>query len=396
MASLQTCMKVSFNNTEIAFSGKSDSDLARAYFLFKLVSSNQLVKIGKRLTDVSIKLNLPIKSLIKATIFKQFCGGETIEECDPTIAALARYNIKTILDYSIEGNKSETEFERTAREIVATIEKTKSNKNIPFSVFKTTGIARFALLEKINSGELLTEEEKEEWARVIKRMDYICKTAFNEGVPVLVDAEESWIQDAIDDLVLEMMRKFNANKTIVYNTLQMYRTGRMAYLDELTKTARQEDFFIGVKVVRGAYMEKERQRATEMNYISPIHIDKLSVDKDYDQVLLYSVKNIDKIALCAGTHNESSTLYLTELINEYKIPCDHPHVYFAQLYGMSDHISYNLAKAGYNVAKYVPYGPVKEILPYLIRRAEENTSVAGQTSRELNLILQEKKRRKGK
>ncbi|MDQ3191529.1 MAG: proline dehydrogenase family protein [Bacteroidota bacterium] len=387
-------MKISFDNTEIAFSGKSDSDLTRAYLLFKMVSSNQLVKVGRALTNFSIKLNLPIKSLIKATIFKQFCGGETIEECDPTITSLAKYNIKTILDYSIEGNKSEVEFEKTAAEVVATLEKTKTSKNLPFSVFKMTGIARFDLLEKVNSKLTLTDIEKEEWERVIQRMDFICKTAYDLGESVLVDAEESWIQDAIDELVLEMMRKYNNKKAIVYNTLQMYRTGRIAYLEELLELAKKEDFFIGVKVVRGAYMEKERKRAIDLDYASPIHVDKLSSDNDYDQVLLYCIENLDKVAICAGTHNESSTLYLTELMNKFEIRSNHPHVYFAQLLGMSDHISYNLAKAGYNVAKYVPYGPVKEILPYLIRRAEENTSVAGQTSRELNLILLERKRRR--
>ncbi|HET6243007.1 MAG: proline dehydrogenase family protein [Bacteroidetes bacterium] len=388
-------MKISFDNTEIAFSGKSDADLTRAYILFNMVSSMQMVKIGKKLTDFSIKLNLPIKGLIKATIFKQFCGGETIAECDKTIANLADYKIKTILDYSVEGKESELEFERTTTQLIATIEKAKTSQNIPFSVFKVTGIARFNLLEKVNSNCVLTEAEKQEWEKVISRFDHICKTAFLSGIPVLIDAEESWIQDAIDELALKMMRLYNNEKAIVYNTLQMYRTGRINYLEELLMKAKAEKFFIGMKLVRGAYMEKERTRAIEMNYTSPIHVDKLGVDKDYDRALLFCIENFYEISICAGTHNEASALYLAELMDEFKIEKNNPKIYFAQLLGMSDHISYNMAKVGYNVAKYVPYGPVKEILPYLIRRAEENTSVAGQTSRELSLILKERKRRKG-
>jgi proline dehydrogenase len=387
-------MNVSFDNTEIAFSGKSDTDLFRAYLLFKLVSSNTLVKTGKVLTNMAVKMNLPIRPFIKATIFKQFCGGETITDCDTTIAALAKYNIGTILDYSVEGKESEKDFDWTTKEIISTIEKARVNPNIPFSVFKVTGIARFGLLEKVNAGKELSAKEKEEWARVNLRVGQICKKAFEASVPVFIDAEESWIQDTIDTLALEMMRLYNKEKAIVYNTLQMYRTGRMDYLKLLHKRALNEDFFIGLKIVRGAYMEKERERAQKMGYPSPIQKDKASSDKDYDDVLTFCIKNIDKIAICAGTHNEASSMLLAKLMEENGIAPANKHVYFAQLLGMSDHISFNLAKAGFNVAKYVPYGPVREVLPYLIRRAEENTSVAGQTSRELSLILKERERRK--
>ena len=389
-------MEISFDNTEIAFSGKSDADLGRSYLLFRLVGNNKLVKIGKRLTYFAIKLKLPVKALVKATIFRQFCGGETIAECDSTITSLSKYKIKTILDYSIESKNSEIDFEHTMHEVVATIEIARTNKNIPFSVFKLTGLARFELLEKINEGIDLNEQEQEEWNLVKQRVNFICKTAYIAEFPVLIDAEESWIQNTIDELVLEMMQLYNTKKAIVYNTIQMYRTGRIEYLKQLTAKAREGNFFIGLKIVRGAYMEKERERAMEMNYISPIQIDKLSTDKDYDEALLYCIQHLDKIAICAGTHNEASSLFLLELMKELKIERNHQHIYFAQLLGMSDHISYNLANAGYNVAKYVPYGPVSEVLPYLIRRAEENTSVAGQTSRELNLILKERERRRSK
>ncbi|MBA3900087.1 MAG: proline dehydrogenase family protein [Bacteroidetes bacterium] len=387
-------MEISFENTETAFSAKSDAELFRAYLLFKLVANNTLVKAGRVITNIAIKSHLPIRPFIKATIFKQFCGGESISDCDPTIASLAVYQIGTILDYSVEGKHNESSFNYTTKVLIEATEKANVNPNIPFSVFKMSGIARFGLLEKINEGKLLTEAEKEEWARVSQRVGMICKAAHEASVPVFIDAEESWVQDAVDNLALEMMRLYNKEKPIVFNTLQMYRTGRIDYMKMLHKMAVDEGFFIGMKIVRGAYMEKERERAKKMGYPSPIQPDKIATDKDYDDVLLYCIKHIDRIAVCAGTHNETSTKYLLDLMEEYNIGRDNKNIYFAQLYGMSDHISFNLAKEGYNVAKYVPYGPVKEVLPYLIRRAEENTSVAGQTGRELRLISTERERRK--
>jgi proline dehydrogenase len=387
-------MKLSFDNTETAFSAKSDADLARAYLLFKLVSNNSLVKTGKVLTNFAVNFRLPVKGMIKATIFKQFCGGETIAECDPVISQLGKFGIGTILDYSIEGKQDEKDFDATEKEIISTITKAKNNDFIPFSVFKVTGIARFSILEKVNAKASLNSMELAEWERAKNRVNNICQAAFENNVPVFIDAEESWIQDAIDNLALEMMRLYNRKKAIVYNTLQLYRTGRLFYFDKLLQTAKREGFKIGMKLVRGAYMEKERSRAQEMRYLSPIQKNKLDADKDYDAALEFCIRNIDTIAICAGTHNENSSLYLTQLLDQFNIQKNHPNIYFAQLLGMSDHISYNLAKAGYNVAKYVPYGPVREVLPYLIRRAEENTSVAGQTSRELSLILKERERRK--
>jgi proline dehydrogenase len=385
---------VSFDNTEIAFSAKNSSDLNRSYWLFNMVSRPWMVNAGKVLTEWSLAINLPIKAAVKATIFKQFCGGETIEECTNTINSLGNYNIGTILDYSVEGKESDADFNATTRETIATISRAKNEKNIPFSVFKVTGVARFALLEKVSSKVPLNEQEEVEFAKVHQRVKSICEAAFISDVPIFIDAEESWIQEAIDNLANEMMEKFNLQKTIVYNTYQLYRKDRLAYLKNSFAQAQQKNYFLGAKLVRGAYMEKERKRASDMGYESPIQESKAATDVDYDAALKFCIQNHSRIAICAGTHNESSSMMLTQLMEEHKIEVSSKQVYFSQLLGMSDHISYNLSKAGYNVAKYVPYGPVKEVLPYLIRRAQENTSVKGQTGRELSLIIKERQRRK--
>ncbi len=385
---------LSFNNTEIAFSGKTNKDLNRSYWLFKLVSNSSFVNIGNSLTNFAVKIHLPIKGLIKATIFKQFCGGETITECDKTIQELGRFNIGTILDYSVEGKENEHDFDACAAETIATIARAKNDKKIPFCVFKVTGLARFDLLEKVSSNSNLEQEEEKEFGRVQLRVSSICKAAYEAGVPIFIDAEESWIQTAIDHLANHMMVLYNTQKTIVYNTYQLYRKDRLAYLRHSFKLAQEGRYYLGVKLVRGAYMEKERVRATEKKYLSPIQDTKENTDRDYDAALLFCIEHIDKIAICAGTHNEKSSMYLAQLMQEKHIPPSDKHIYFSQLLGMSDHISYNLANAGYNVAKYVPYGPVSEVLPYLIRRAQENTSVKGQTGRELSLIIKEKERRK--
>ncbi len=386
---------ISFDNTEIAFGGKSNSDLDWSYRLFNLMGKPWLVRVGKRLTNIAFKLRLPIKGLIKKTIFKQFCGGESIEDCDGKIAQLSKFNIGTILDYSVEGKESVTDLEATKNEIIDTIKKGHENKSIPFAVFKVTGVSRFSLLEKANDGiEYLNETEKKEFNEVIKRVDAICKAAYDLNCAVFIDAEDSWIQDTIDRIVDSMMAKYNQKKVIVYNTLQMYRHDRLDFLKKSHQRAKQGDYLLGVKLVRGAYMEKERERASEKGYSSPIQPDKKSTDKDYNLALKYMMQYIDEIAICAGTHNEESSALLVKLIAEKQIDITHPNIYFAQLLGMSDHISFNLAHAGFNVAKYVPYGPIKEVMPYLIRRAEENTSVAGQMGRELSLIIKEKKRRR--
>lgn len=385
---------VSFENTEIAFSGKSDNDLLRSYLLFKMVSNSGMVKAGEQISKFAIRYHLPVNWAIKPTIFKQFCGGENIRECDKTIERLAKYNIGTILDYSVEGKESEADFDNCTSETIATIEKAEKNKNIPFCVFKVTGLARFDLLEKVSSEKDLTQEEEAEFEKVKFRVNQICRTAQELNVPIFIDAEESWIQKAIDDLANDMMALYNTKKCIVYNTYQLYRKDRLDYLMHSYMLAEKGEYFLGAKLVRGAYMEKERKRAGEMNYNSPIQDTKENSDHDYDAALKFCVAHLTRISICAGTHNEKSSLYLTELMKENNIPAGDKRIYFSQLLGMSDHISYNLANAGYNVAKYVPYGPVEEVLPYLIRRAQENTSVKGQTGRELSLIIKEQKRRR--
>ncbi len=387
-------MELSFDNTEIAFSSKDAKDLRRSYWLFRMIGYPVFVKIGNVMSSFAIKIHFPIKWIIKPTIFKQFCGGENITECNRTIEQLGKFGIGTILDYSVEGKETEKDFDACMEETISTVEKAKGNKNIPFCVFKITGLARFGLLEKISAGKALDEKEKQESARVQARVDAICKKAHENGVPIFIDAEESWIQLAMDDLANEMMSLYNKEKAIVYNTFQLYRKDRLAYLKHSFELAQKGNYFLGAKLVRGAYMEKERKRAAEMNYPSPIQTTKADSDKDYDAALEFCAANINRIAVCAGTHNEKSSMYLVELMKNKGIAPGHPHICFSQLLGMSDHISYNLASAGYRVAKYVPYGPVREVLPYLIRRAQENTSVKGQTGRELSLIIKEKKRRK--
>lgn len=382
---------ISFDNTENAFKAKTNAELKRSYWLFKLIGNQALVKFGAKTAPLA--LNIGFKGLIKSTIFKQFVGGENIQDCSKTIEHLGKYNVGTILDYSVEGKESEEDFNHCLDETIETIHKAKNDKNIPFCVFKVTGLARFDLLVKVSAGTTLNADETEEWRRVGNRVHMICKTACDSNQPIFIDAEESWIQPAIDELANKSMASFNKEKAIVYNTFQLYRHDRLNFLKETLEQAKAGNYFVGAKLVRGAYMEKERARALEMNYPSPIQSDKQASDRDYDLAVKFCVEHIDRVSVCAGTHNEKSSLSLVNLMHSNNIKPDDKRVYFSQLLGMSDHISYNLSLNGYNVAKYVPYGPVKEVLPYLIRRAQENTSVKGQTGRELNLIIKEKKRR---
>tara|TARA_B110000971_G_scaffold128726_1_gene131718 strand:+ start:2031 stop:3200 length:1170 start_codon:yes stop_codon:yes gene_type:complete len=385
---------VSFNNTEIAFRSKSNIKLKKAYFLFKVMAKPALASIGGKLSKIAFALHLPIGGIIRNTVFEQFCGGESIEQCAVKIKELSDSNIKTILDYSVEGKNSEKDFNRTMKQTLASLDFASKNKNIPFAVFKITGLARFELLEKINFGKELSETEQQEYDRAFHRINKICKKAAQYKIPVMVDAEESWIQDAIDGIVTHMMTAYNKETAIVFNTLQMYRHDRLDYFKSVHEDSKNNGYYLGMKIVRGAYMEKENLRAIEKGYPSPIQATKALCDKDYDLALEYACENIHGISICAGTHNEESSKYLMDLIKLHKIAKSDAKIYFAQLLGMSDHISYNLANDSYNTVKYVPYGPVKDVLPYLIRRAEENTSIAGQTGRELNLIALEIKRRK--
>jgi proline dehydrogenase len=385
---------LSFENTEIAFKSKSDTDLKRAYWLFKLISIDLLVQLGGSVTNFALRIGLPIQGIIRDTIFKQFCGGQNISDCEAAIQHLASYQVHTILDYSVEGEETETDFNATCEEILLTIERAKKDKLVPFSVFKVSGLGRFELLEKINAKENLSSLEEQEFEHIKLRVNRICKACFETDLQVLIDAEHSWIQDVIDDLALEMMQKYNRQKTIVFNTYQLYRHDKLASLKDDFLVAQTNGYFLGAKLVRGAYMETERERAKEKGYPSPIQATKNSTDKDYNEAILFCLNHLDRIAFMAGTHNEESSLLLALEMDKRDIPHNHASIYFAQLLGMSDNLSFNLSSHGYNVAKYMPYGPIKAVMPYLLRRAQENTSVSGQTSRELSLIIKEIKRRK--
>lgn len=383
-----------FNNIKVAFEDKSDKDLSRAYLLFKTISNPIISKTLTAFVKVAMWLKLPINPIIRATVYKHFCGGTTITNSQDTIDKLWESHIGTILDFSAEGKENEEDFNRAMNETIASIKKAKTESSIPFSVFKPTGLARFALLEKISSKLKLTKEEEIEKNTFEGRIENICRIASENKVPLFIDAEESWIQNEIDDIAIAMMQKFNKKEAWIFNTLQLYRNDRVAHLEMLLKLAKEKNFFVGLKLVRGAYHEQEIERAKEKGYDCPVHTAKENTDIDYNKALTLCIENIDFVSVCAGTHNEDSSELLIELLEKHSISKDDKRVYFSQLLGMSDHISYNAAKAGFNVVKYVPYGPVKDVLPYLIRRAEENTSIAGQMGRELTNIIEEKKRRK--
>ncbi|MEO9893318.1 proline dehydrogenase family protein [Aurantibacter sp.] len=383
-----------FEDTATAFALKSDSELERAYFLFKMIANEPLVKMGTLMTNFAIKAHLPVEGLIRATVFDHFCGGVSEDDCLPVVDKLWSKGVHSVLDYSIEGKDTEDPLDNALHTILKIIDFVKEKEAIPFAVFKPSAYGRFSLFKKVNLKEKLTADEEIEWKRVVARLDKTCKKAYDLDVRLLIDAEESWIQDAADDLIESMMMKYNKERAIVFNTLQMYRWDRLEYLSALHERAKAVNFKIGIKVVRGAYMEKERERAERKGYKSPICKDKITTDENFDAAIAYSIDNLDDISIFAGTHNEESCYRLMQLMEENGIDKQDDHIVFGQLFGMSDHISFNLSHAGYNVAKYLPFGPVRDVMPYLIRRAEENTSVAGQTTRELSLLKKERKRRK--
>lgn len=387
-------MEKIFNNTETAFALKTDTELDRAYFLFKMIANEPLVRIGTAVTNFALKAHLPVEGLIRATVFDHFCGGTTEDDCLSVVDKMYTKGVSSVLDYSVEGKEEEDQFDAALKMTLKTIEFAKERQAIPFAVFKPTGIGRFDLYVKVGEKKTLTDNEQIEWNKVLERFDTICKMAHDKDVALLIDAEESWMQDASDEIVMQMMRKYNKDKVIVFNTLQMYRWDRLNYLKNLHEVAKTEGFYIGMKLVRGAYMEKENKRAEEKGYKSPICSSKQATDENYDASVIYMLDHLDKMSIFAGTHNEDSSYMLMNLMIERGIASNDYRIWFGQLYGMSDNISYNLSKSGYNVAKYLPFGPVRDVMPYLIRRAEENTSVAGQTSRELNLLKTEKERRK--
>ena len=387
-------MKEIFNNTEVAFEVKSDSEVNRAFYLFEMIKRESLVKVGTAMTRFALKTHLPVEGLIRATVFDHFCGGVTEEDCVNVIDKMYSKKVHSVLDYSSEGKEEITQFDFTMEKTLNNIKFGKEKESVPFAVFKPTGFGRLEVYRKLTEGEQLNASEQAEWERIRKRYETVCKAAFDNDVPLLIDAEETWMQSAADDLIEEMMVKYNKEKVIIFGTLQLYRWDRLDYLKELHKRSKEQGFKIGMKLVRGAYMEKERERAQEKGYKDPICVDKAATDKMYNDVQEYMLKNIDDMAIFSGTHNEESSYLLMDLIKKLGLEKDDERVWFGQLFGMSDHISFNLSIKGYNVAKYLPYGPVRDVMPYLIRRAEENTSVAGQTNRELELLKRERVRRK--
>lgn len=393
-------MNISFDNTENAFAYKTDKELKGARFLFNTMGYPWFVQIGTRLTPFVMKTGLPVHGIIRKTIFKQFVGGETLQETAAVGAALGKYGVQVILDYGVEGKKTEESFDLATEEFIRVIQYAATQQNIPFISIKVTALARFGLLQKLDEAPRLRsgihdhEAEVDEWDRVRERMYAICETAAEQNIGVLVDAEESWIQDPVDRLTMEMMELFNKEKAIVYNTIQLYRHDRLHFLKMSHSIAQQQGFVLGVKLVRGAYMEKERSRAYDKGYPSPIQPDKGSTDRDFNAALQYCLDHIATIACIAATHNEESNLLAARVLNEKGLAHNHPHIHFSQLYGMSDNITFNLAKEGFSVSKYLPFGPIRDVIPYLMRRAQENSSVSGQTGRELALIKKELGRRK--
>jgi proline dehydrogenase len=350
--------------------------------------------LGTNIVKIAFKVKAPIKGIIRNTIFEHFCGGESIQDCEKTIRMLAQYNVKTILDYAVEGDSGEADLDNTADEIIRTIDRARNDPNIPFSVFKPSGIAPKNLLAKIQAGQHLSPEEEETYSSVKARFDRIADHASGSHVRLYIDSEDSWYQDPIDEIVNDLMMRYNRQKVVVFNTYQMYRKGMLDNLKMIVERGKKEGFYVGAKLVRGAYMEKERERAEQQGYADPIMPDKQATDDQYDEALLFCLQHINMMELCSGSHNENSNYRLVDLMAKYKLEDHDDRIYFAQLFGMSDHISFNLAHAGYNVVKYVPYGPVEAVMPYLFRRAEENTSIAGQSSRELKLIREERRRRR--
>lgn len=385
---------LNFNNTELAFKAKSDKELRRTYRLFKMIDNPFLTKVGPKLMNLGFKLGLPIKGIVRRTLFDIFVGGETLEESTKASSYLDTFHVKTILDYSVEGEKTETGFDGTLQEIIEAVKHGGKTQEVVFAACKLTGLADFDLMTKIQEGKTLSQQEEQMDKRVKNRIDELAAVAKLHNTPIFIDAEESWIQEYIDELAENLMERYNQGACYVYTTVQLYRHDRLDYLESLIKRSREKGYVLGVKLVRGAYMEKEADRAEELGYATPIQPNKEATDIDYNAALKLCIENLDHVAICAGTHNEASSLLLANLLQEKNIPANHPHIWFAQLLGMSDNISFNLAHQGFNVAKYLPYGPVKAVMPYLIRRAEENTSVAGQASRETDLLSREVKRRK--
>lgn len=391
---MKTPLHLSFDNTQYAFAYKSDSALRKSYRLFSIMQYGFLVKIGSALAPIALKLKLPIKGIIRNTIFEQFCGGENLQEVVQTAASLNEFSVDCALDYGVEASAGESNYNNSVKENQKAIEYAKTHPNIPMVSIKISGYARTRLLEKYDTEEPLTKEEQQEWKRVCHRIKNICQTAYDHQTIVLIDAEESWIQKAVDTIAYQMMTLFNKESVVVFNTFQLYRRDRLDTLKKQWQKSRANNYLLGAKLVRGAYMEKERDKAEEKGYSSPIQPDKAATDEDYNKAITWCLEHLDTVALFIGTHNEKSCMHAAQYMHDHQIPYDQPNVYFSQLYGMSDNITFNLAKAGYKTLKFLPYGPIKDTLPYLIRRSKENSAISGQMGRELHLLKKEIQRRK--
>lgn len=384
-----------FNDTKHAFVLKSEKDLKRSLFLFSMMNIPYFVPVSTAATNLALNLKLPIKPIVRETIFKQFCGGETQDDCMPLVKKMHKENVYSVLDYSVEGKENEEEFDKAADTKIEIIKYAASAKEIPFAVAKPTGLGRFDIWEKVTANDTLTDEEQEEWERIKVRFERVCQAAYDYDIRLLIDAEETWMQDAADNFIEDMMRKFNKEKAIIFNTLQCYRWDRLSYVKAIHERAKKEGFKLGFKTVRGAYMEKENARAKRHGYQTPICEDKEATDVNFNAVMCYIIDNIDDISQFIGTHNEVSTYMALQLMSQKDLYLSDDRIWFGQLYGMSDHISFNLGRVNSNAIKLLPFGPIKDVIPYLIRRAQENSSVQGQTGRELALLREEKQRRDG-
>ena len=385
-------MDCHFNDVKIAFAYRNNRDLQLSKLIFKIIDSRYITRAGIFLTRAALRFHLPLQTVFKKTLFRQFCGGISLNDAGKTAELLNRYKVRAILDYGVEAKNTDSDFEKTFLNLSKAITYAAENK-VPFISIKVTGLARFALLEKVHCNVELNSQEKREWQLLIRRMSFICSLAADLGVMILIDAEETWIQDAVNLVTDEMMSKYNRKKAIIFNTFQLYCKGTLSFLEASHKVAKAKGYILGAKLVRGAYMEKERDRAKKLDYPNPIQEDKRHTDEDFDAAVNYCLEHVSDISVFIGTHNEKSCYDAMSAMKDLNIPADHPFVYFSQLYGMSDNISFNMAHSGYNVAKYLPYGPVRDVIPYLLRRAEENTSIAGQSNRELGLIQSEITRR---
>jgi proline dehydrogenase len=385
---------VDFKNTQIAFERKTDKQLKKMAWLFGMMSKQWLVNMGSSLTLMGLKMGLPIKGIIRNTIFEQFCGGTSLEECLITVKELSEYGVETVLDYGAEAKESESDFDHTMDQFLKVVDFASQTKSVEIVPIKVTGMARFSILEKLTAGKTLTADEQKSWDGTVARLDKLCRIAKEKNTALFIDAEESWIQDAIDNVTDLMMERYNTEKVVVYNTFQMYRHDRLDFLKKSYALALEKKYFLGAKLVRGAYMEKERERAAKMGYASPIQPNKAATDRDYDLAVNFCVEHHEHIASCLASHNQKSTELQIELMDKMGLKHDNPQLSFCQLYGMSDNLTFNLAKSGFRVGKYVPFGPINDVVPYLIRRARENSSVNGEVGREMKLIQEELKRRK--